>query len=135
VVDEHGDRFGVEPICRVLGYKSASTVYARRSRPPSARQLRDQDILAEIQQVRTGHAACYGARRTWVELRRRQVQVARCTVERIMRSHGLVGVQRGREEPRHPVPRHYCYLKLSGRKKNRRPAGHQTLGSRQLHRW
>jgi transposase InsO family protein len=104
VVDQYGDRFGVEPICRVLGYKSASTVYARRSRPPSARRLRDEEILAEINQVRIGYAACYGARRTWVELRRRQVQVARCTVERIMRSHGLVGVQRGGKAPRTTIP-------------------------------
>jgi transposase len=28
------DRFGVQPICRVLGYRSASTVYARRNRRP-----------------------------------------------------------------------------------------------------
>jgi len=38
-----------------------------------------------------------------VELRRRGVAVARCTVERIMRSHGLVGVQRGRNAPRTTV--------------------------------
>jgi transposase InsO family protein len=100
VVEQHGDRFGVEPICRVLGYRSASTVYARRSRPPSRRSLRDEEILCEINEVRTGHAGCYGARRTWVELRRRGVQVARCTVERIMRSQGVVGVQRGRKAPR-----------------------------------
>lgn len=104
MVEQHGDRLGVEPICRVLGYKSASTVYARRSRPPSARSLRDRDVLAEINEVRTGHAACYGARRTWVELRRRGVRVARCTVERIMASHRLVGVQRGRKAPRTTAP-------------------------------
>jgi transposase InsO family protein len=104
VVDEHGDRFGVEPICRVLGYRSASTVYARRSRPPSARKRRDEQVLTAITEARTGHAACYGARRTWVELRRRGVSVARCTVERIMREQGLVGVQRGGRRPRTTTP-------------------------------
>jgi transposase InsO family protein len=104
VVEQHGDRFGVEPICRVLGYRSTSTVYARRRRPPSARRLRDEEILAEINQVRTGHAACYGARRTWVELARRGVSVARWTVQRIMREHGLVGVRRGRKAPRTTTP-------------------------------
>jgi transposase InsO family protein len=104
VVDQHGERFGVEPICRVLGYRSASTVYARRGRPASSRRLRDQELLAEIESARAGHAACYGARRTWRELQRRGVTVARCTVERLMRSNGLVGVQRGRRAPRTTTP-------------------------------
>jgi transposase InsO family protein len=97
VVETHGERFGVEPICRVLGYRSASTVYARRRRPPSKRTQRDEQLLAEIGEVRTGNAVVYGARRTWIELRRRGAQVARCTVERIMREHGLAGVQRGKK--------------------------------------
>jgi transposase InsO family protein len=95
MIEAHGERFGVEPICRALGYMSASTVYARRGRPPSKRTLRDVEILAEIVKVRSGHAAVYGSRRTWCELRRRGIEVARCTVERIMRENGLVGVQRG----------------------------------------
>jgi putative transposase len=100
VVEQCGDRFGVEPICRVLGYRSASTVYARRSRRPSARQVRDEQIMQAIGTVRVGHAACYGARRTWLALRRVGVDVARCTVERLMRTHGLIGVRRGRKTPR-----------------------------------
>jgi len=78
------------------GYKSASTMYARRRRPPSRRSLRDAEILGEIRAVRKGFAAVYGARRGWIELRRRGVHVARCTVERIMREHGMVGVRRGK---------------------------------------
>jgi len=96
MVEAHGERFGVEPICRALGYRSASTVYARRRRPPSRRSLRDAEILGEIRAVRKGFAAVYGARRSWIELRRRGVHVARCTVERIMREHGIVGVRRGK---------------------------------------
>lgn len=97
MIEAHGERFGVEPVCRVLGYPSASTFYARRSRPPSRRAIHDEQVLAEIEKVRTGNAVVYGARRTWLELGRRGTQVARCTVERIMREHGLVGVQRGRK--------------------------------------
>ncbi len=103
-MEQCGDRFGVEPICRVLGYRSASTVYARRNRRPSARQVRDEQILAAIGTVRVGHAACHGARRTWLALRRAGVEVARCTVERVMRQAGLLGVQRGRKAPRTTVP-------------------------------
>ena len=104
VVEQCGDRFGVEPICRVFGYKSASMVYARRNRQPSARQVRDEQVLQAIGTVRVGNAACYGARRTWIALRRAGFEVARCTVERVMRQHGLVGVTRGRKQPRTTTP-------------------------------
>jgi transposase InsO family protein len=97
MIEKFGDRFGVEPICRVLGYASASTYYARRGRPRSARAGRDEQLLAEIYRVRAGFAAVYGARRTWLALRRAGVEVARCTVERLMRAAGLAGVQRGRK--------------------------------------
>ena len=104
VVQACGDRFGVEPICRVLGYRSASIVYARRRRRPSARQLRDEQVLQAIGTVRVGKAACYGARRTWIALRRAGFVVARCTVERVMRQAGLIGVQRGGTAPRTTTP-------------------------------
>jgi hypothetical protein len=104
VVEACGDRFGVEPICRVLGYRSASSVYARRNHRPSARQLRDEQVLQAIGTVRIGNAACYGARRTWIALRRTGFVVARCTVERVMRQAGLIGVQRGRTAPRTTTP-------------------------------
>jgi transposase InsO family protein len=104
VVEQCGDRFGVEPICRVLGYRSASIVYARRHRRPSARQLRDEQVLQAIGTVRVGNAACYGARRTWIALRRAGFEVARCTVERVMRHAGLIGVRRGRTAPRTTTP-------------------------------
>jgi transposase InsO family protein len=95
VIDKLRARFGVERLCRVLGVP-ASTYYARRSRPPSARAQADVQLLERIGRIRVGHAACYGAWRTWQALRRDGVQVARCTVERVMRDNGLVGIQRGR---------------------------------------
>jgi transposase InsO family protein len=36
----------------------------------------------------------YGARRVWTQLNRQGVQVARCTVERLMRENGLRGLLR-----------------------------------------
>src|SRR6185436_3212131 len=45
-------------------------IYARRRHTPSARQLRDEQVLQAIGTVRVGNAACYGARRTWIALRR-----------------------------------------------------------------
>jgi len=68
--DEVKDRFGVEPICRVLaehGVKIApSTYYAAKARPASARTLRDQAVLVEIKRLyATGSraAACPGSAR------------------------------------------------------------------------
>jgi putative transposase len=94
VIDKLRARFGVERLCRVLGVP-ASTYYARRSRPASARAQADAELLERIGRIRVGHAACYGAWRTWQALGRDGVQVARCTVERVMRDNGLVGVLRG----------------------------------------
>ena len=38
----------------------------------------------------------YGARKVWIQLQREGLAVARCTVERLMRSLGLKGVRRGK---------------------------------------
>lgn len=75
-----------------------STYYAikRRQREPSARALRDAEVLVEIRRVHDRSRGLYGARKVWLQLRREDILVARCTVERLMRTHGLEGVRRGR---------------------------------------
>jgi transposase-like protein len=89
-VEERRDAFEVEPICRTLGVP-VSRHYARRSRKPSARELADLELLVEIEAARSGRRRVYGARKTWKELRRRDVDVGRDQVARVMREHGLVG--------------------------------------------
>ncbi len=91
---ERRDAFGVEPICRTLGVP-VSTHYARRSRKPSARELADRELLLQIEAARTGRRKVYGARKTWKELKRREVEVGRDQVARVTREHGLVGKLRG----------------------------------------
>jgi putative transposase len=49
-INGHRDRWGVEPICRVLQF-APSAYYAARSRPPSARALRDAELKGEIRRV------------------------------------------------------------------------------------
>jgi transposase InsO family protein len=93
-VEERRDAFGVEPICTALGVP-VSTYYARRSRKPSRRELADRQLLAEIEAARSSRRRVYGARKTWKELRRRDVNVGRDQVARVMREHGLVGKLRG----------------------------------------
>lgn len=100
-IDEHRSRFGVEPICRVLGEHGCgiapSTYYAAKARPLSARARSDAELVVEIRRVHfeVGRGL-YGARKVWHQLRREGTRVARCTVERLMRSEGLVGARRGR---------------------------------------
>jgi len=100
-IDEHRDRFGVEPICRVLAAHGVaiapSTFYAAKTRPPSARAVSDEAWLVEIRRVHgeVGRGL-YGARKVWHQLRREGFVVARCTVERLMRAEGLQGAVRGR---------------------------------------
>ncbi len=97
-IDGHRDRFGVEPICAVLseaGTKIApSTYYAAKTRPPSARTIRDAELVENIKVAHEANLGVYGARKIHAELGREGVTVARCTVERLMRAAGLRGIPR-----------------------------------------
>ena len=95
-VEERRDAFGVEPICRAVGVPG-STYYARRSRKPSRRAVEDRRLVAEIYAARAGYRSVYGVRKTWKELRRRDVAVGRDRVARLMRQEGLEGVRRGKK--------------------------------------
>ncbi len=74
-IDEHRERFGVERICRVLTEHgcgiSPSGYYANRTRPASARAVRDERVLVEIVRVHTDPAlgrGLYGVRKVWHQL-------------------------------------------------------------------
>jgi putative transposase len=99
-IREHKDSFGVEPICRVLtqhGCQIApSTYYDAVSRAPSARARRDEHLKAVIARVHAENYGVYGARKVWLQLNREGIEVARCTVARLMRDLGLRGARRGR---------------------------------------
>ncbi|CAM5666987.1 MULTISPECIES: IS3 family transposase [Streptomyces] len=100
---------GVDPVCRVLEL-SPSTYFARKKRPKSARRLRDEQLLPLIEEIHTESGATYGARRITRALQRKGIEVARCTVERLMRELGIEGVIRGQRrrttvpEPSAPRP-------------------------------
>ena len=94
-----GRGFGVEPICRVLSEHGCpiapSTYYAVKARPTCDRVIRDAELLTQIRRVHEDNYGVYGARKVWLQLRRKGIQVARCTVERLMKTHRLRGVVRG----------------------------------------
>ena len=94
-VRKHREDFGVEPICECMPI-APSTYYVAISRPPSARQLRDECLKPEIIRVYEANQSVYGPRKVWRELRRQGFTVARCTVERLMHGLGLKGEVRGK---------------------------------------
>jgi transposase InsO family protein len=99
-IDEHRAEYGVELICAELPIApSAYYVHKVRQKDPSrqpARVQRDRLLSEEIRRVRKENFEVYGARKVWLQLKRENIPVARCTVERLMRTMGLRGVVRGR---------------------------------------
>ena len=99
-IDQHHDRFGVEPLCRFL--KVATSAWYRhvaRKNNPDLRCQRDKQdelMMADIQRVWDENERVYGAEKVWKALNREGTRVARCTVERLMKRLNLQGVRRGK---------------------------------------
>jgi putative transposase len=102
-IEEHRGRFGVEPICRVMGV-SASAYYQRRTGERSTRAVEDERLLAEIERVHAANYCCYGYRRTWLALRRDGIRAGRDRVKRLMRADGIQGAKRRGKPWRTTVP-------------------------------
>jgi transposase-like protein len=90
--------YGVTPICRalgVLGVQIAPRTYrAHLARPPSKRALWDAAITEVLagyyepdEQGRRPPECLYGATKMWAHRNREGIEVARCTVERLMRAN------------------------------------------------
>src|SRR4051812_25993554 len=97
-IDDHRAAYGVEPICKVLPI-APSTYHAHaacRADPKraSARARSDAALSREIRRVENFQV--YGVRKVWRQLKREGIDVARCTVARLMRQMGLKGVMRGK---------------------------------------
>ncbi|WP_417277344.1 IS3 family transposase [Castellaniella sp.] len=99
-LDQHRDRYGVEPICKVLQVApSAYRRYAARCRQPELRSQRaqkDEQLRPQIYRVWEQNFRVYGARKVWKQMNRESIRVARCTVERLMGDLGIEGVRRGK---------------------------------------
>jgi putative transposase len=104
-IDEHKARFGVVPICRTLTDHGCAiaprTYWAWRRRAPSKRALWDTTVTAVLagyyepdEAGRRKPESLYGATKMWAHLQRQGIEVARCTVERLMRANGWRGVTR-----------------------------------------
>lgn len=98
-IDENRDEYGIEPMCEVLPI-SVATYYEHRARRRDPERLprrakRDENLRAEIVRVYDENHRVYGAKKVWRQLNREKIDVARCTVERLMRQMGLRGAVRG----------------------------------------
>ena len=100
-IDAHRDQYGVESICAQLPI-APSQYYEHKSREADPTRLpprlqRDGLLVSEIRRIHEENFQVYGARKVWRQLGREDITVARCTVERLMRSLGLHGAVRGRK--------------------------------------
>jgi putative transposase len=108
-IEEQRGRFNIELLCRTVG-ANPSTYYAARSRPPSARAIKDAELTEEIQRVFEANYRVYGVRKIYHQLRREGIEVGRDRVWRLMREAGLQGARRGkpkfttRSDPAAPRP-------------------------------
>ena len=96
-IGAHRERWGVEPICRVLSV-APSTYYAAISRPLSARRQRDELLKTEISRVHRDHFGVYGIKKVWHQLNRERISVGRDRVARLMDELDLEGVVRGKRK-------------------------------------
>ena len=101
-IDAHRAEYGVESICAQLPI-APSQYYEHKAReadperlPPRLRRDRRARCRRSAASTRRT-SSVYGARKVWRQLGREDVAVARCTVERLMRSLGLQGAVRGRK--------------------------------------
>jgi putative transposase len=92
-IDEQRARFGVEPICRILGV-SASAYYERSTGRVSTRRAEDARLLERIEQLHAANYSAYGYRKTWLALVRSGETVGRDRVKRLMRAAGIRGAKR-----------------------------------------
>jgi putative transposase len=79
----------------------------KREAEPAVRELRDalmKEKVMEVRKDREKGREVYGARKVWLKLNEQGIEVARCTVERLMGELGISGVRSGRKRPRTTVP-------------------------------
>jgi putative transposase len=75
---------------------ASRTYYAAKRRAPCARRVRDKKLKPEISRVHRENLDVYGADKVWTQMNREGHQVARCTVERLMKDLHLSGARRGK---------------------------------------
>ena len=103
-IDANRDRFGVEPICETLQV-APSTYYSAKSRPPSARALRDAVLIPILMALWVHNYSVYGRRKLTKAARGAGHDIGRDQVARLMRAAGMRGASRAKKRfTTHPDP-------------------------------
>lgn len=96
-VDEYRDSYGVEFICRVLsGHLEGGFITSRgyrlaKTRPASARKLRDEELVPVMQRLHAANYGVYGYRKLWHAMQRHGYMLGRDQCLRLMRQAGIGG--------------------------------------------
>jgi len=101
-IDEYRDRFGVEFLCRTMravvrGFITSRGYRAAKTRVPSARQLRDELLIPEIQRIHKQNFSVYGVRKLHAKLRKEGWEIGRDQTARLMKLAGVRGVHRSKK--------------------------------------
>ena len=94
-IDENRDEFGVEPVCTTLEV-APSTYYEFKSRPLSARAIRDGLMMPILLALFQANYSVYGVRKLWIAATRAGHDIGRDQVGRLMRQLDIQGVSRRR---------------------------------------
>ena len=107
-IEDHRDELPVTRMCKALNV-SPSGFYAWRSRPVSAREMANRELVKKIEAVYYDSYETYGSPRVYHELKSQDVACSENRVARLMRLRGLRAKQVRRyktttkRNKRHPV--------------------------------
>jgi putative transposase len=87
-IDAHNDEFAVRRMCNELNV-SSSGYYAWCKRPPSTREMANQELYKKIKAVYNDSHGTYGSPRIYHELDAQGVACSENRVARLMRLRGL----------------------------------------------
>jgi putative transposase len=92
LIEDHRDEFPVIRMCKGLDV-SSSGYYAWRKRPPSAREMANQELYNKIKVVYNENHGVYGSPRIYRELDAQGVDCSENRIARLMRLRGLQAKQ------------------------------------------
>lgn len=101
-IDDNKQFYGIKLICRALPIAPSTYRLAKGLEiHPEKRSLRSHHggfYISEIKRIWQDRKCRYGTRKVWQQMKADGIKVARCTVDRLMKQHGLQGVWRGKNK-------------------------------------
>jgi putative transposase len=92
-----GLRWGVEPICAALQV-APSSYYDTKTRPPSARAVRDAELRPRLRSLWERNYSVYGRRKLTKAARKAGLDAGRDQIARLMRAEGIRGASRAKKQ-------------------------------------